>query len=165
MISCPRGDSTRVLISFVDTGDLLRESDSMIKFIISFLLFVPVALVAQDQPLRIVFDVTSKDTATHAAVLRHVKGMAKAYPNAMLEVVVYGGALPMVVSGKSSNQPGIEQLAAQNNVAFKVCGITMKRQNVDKSQLVNGVEVVPDAIVQIVQRQGEGWGYIKESHN
>lgn len=137
----------------------------MRNFILAFLIFAPGVLVAQEKPLRIVFDVTSKDTATHHAVLRHVKGMAKEYPNAMLEVVVYGGALPMVVNGKATDKSEIEQLAAQRNVAFKVCGMTMKRQHTDASQLIKGVEVVPDAIVQIVQRQGEGWGYIKESHN
>jgi intracellular sulfur oxidation DsrE/DsrF family protein len=137
----------------------------MRKLIIAFLLLFPCALAAQNKPLRIVFDVTSKDTVTHNAVLRHVKGMAKAYPDAQLEVVVYGGALPMVLNGKSSGQANIEQLSTQNNIAFKVCGITMKRAHTDPSQLIKGVEVVPDAIVQIVQRQGEGWGYIKESHN
>jgi uncharacterized protein len=37
----------------------------------------------------------------------------------------------------------------------------MKRHNVDKTQLLPGVEVVPDAIFEIVTKQSEGWGYIK----
>ncbi|MEX1239853.1 MAG: hypothetical protein WEB30_09050 [Cyclobacteriaceae bacterium] len=133
--------------------------------ILFFLFFLPSAAFAQTKPVKIVFDVTSKDSLTHQAVLRHVKGMAKAYPDAMLEVVIYGGAWPMVVNGKSSSNEVVAQLAEEKNVAFKLCGITMERFKVQPSDLVKGVDIVPDAIIQIVTRQGEGWGYIKESHN
>jgi intracellular sulfur oxidation DsrE/DsrF family protein len=40
----------------------------------------------------------------------------------------------------------------------------MNRYKVEKDQLVEGVEVVPDGILEIIQRQAEGWGYIKEAH-
>ena len=120
---------------------------------------------AQNKPVKIVFDVTSKDTVTHQAVLRHVDGMAKAYPDAKLEVVIYGGAWPMAVNGSNSNAGALEKLAKNDNISFKICGITMERFNVEESDLVTGVQVVPDAIIEIVNRQSEGWGYIKESHN
>ena len=133
--------------------------------IAAILFFVPVLLLAQTKPVKIVFDVTSKDTLTHQAVLRHITGMVKAHPDAMLEVVIYGGAGPMVVNGKSSSGDVIETLAANKNVSFKICSITMERFNVENSDLVTGVEVVPDGIIEIVTKQNEGWGYIKESHN
>jgi hypothetical protein len=138
---------------------------NMKNWITAILLVVPAIAYAQTKPVRIVFDVTSKDTLTHQAVLRHVNGMAKAYPNAQLEVVIYGGAWPMVVSGKSTREDVVAQLAAQKNVSFKICSITLERFNVETSQLVKGVDVVPDGIIEIVTRQNEGWGYIKESHN
>lgn len=127
--------------------------------------FLPLLLSAQARPVKIVFDITSKDTLTHQAVLRHVDGMVKAYPDALLEVVIYGNAWPMVVSGKSSGEEVVERLSMQKNVSFKICGLTMKRFHVEPSDLVTGVDVVPDAIIEIVNRQSEGWGYIKESHN
>jgi len=119
---------------------------------------------AQTKPVKILFDVTSKDTLDHQTVLRHVSMMAKAYPESTFEVVVYGGALPMLVKDKSTIEDGIKPLAANKNVSFKVCAATMKRYNVDKSQLITGVEVVEDAIMEIVTKQGQGWGYIKEAH-
>lgn len=130
-----------------------------------FLFLLPSVAFAQTKPVRIVFDVTSNDSSTHEAVLRHVKGMAKAYPDAKLEVVIYGGAWPMAVNGKSFSNDALAKLAEEKNVAFKLCGITMERHKVRPSDLVKGVEVIPDAIIEIVTRQGEGWGYIKESHN
>lgn len=137
----------------------------MKSYILFFLFLLPSFAFAQTKPVRIVFDVTSDDSLTHQVVLRHVKGMVKAYPAAALEVVIYGGAWPMVVNGKSSLNGAVAELAAEKNVAFKLCGVTMERYQVQRSDLVKGVEVVPDAIIEIVTRQGEGWGYIKESHN
>jgi intracellular sulfur oxidation DsrE/DsrF family protein len=129
------------------------------------LLLLPIVAFSQQKPVKILFDITSKDTLTHQAVLRHITGMSAAYPDALLEVVIYGGALPMVVEAKSSAVNAIEKLAAQKNVSFKVCALSMKRHEVDASALITGVQVVPDAIIEIVTKQGEGWGYIKESHN
>ena len=120
--------------------------------------------IAQTNPVRIVFDITSKDTLAHQGALRHVTMMSKAYPQSTFEVVIYGSALQMVVKGKSTIEKDLTTFAGNKNVSFKVCAATMKRNNVDKGQLVTGVEVVPDAIMEIVTKQGEGWGYIKEGN-
>jgi intracellular sulfur oxidation DsrE/DsrF family protein len=122
------------------------------------------AAIAQTNPIKVVFDITSKDTLAHQGAMRHVAMMAKAYPQSTFELVIYGSALPMVVKGKSTIEKDLASFAGNKNVSFKVCSATMKRYNVDKSQLVTGVEVVPDAILEIVTKQGEGWGYIKEGN-
>lgn len=119
----------------------------------------------QNKPVKIVFDITSKDTLTHQAVIRHVTGMAKSYPDSKFEVIIYGGAISMVTQGKSTVAKSVQQLGANPSIAFKVCELTMKRHQVTNEQLLPGVKVVPDAILEIVNRQGEGWGYIKEAHN
>lgn len=137
----------------------------MKECIVLFLILSGQIVSAQTKPVRIVFDITSRDTLTHQATMRHVKGMAAAYPDARLEIVIYGGALAMAVDGKSAAGKDVEALAGNDHVSFKVCGITLDRFKVDRSRLLAGVEVVPDAILEIVTKQGEGWGYIKESHN
>ena len=81
-----------------------------------------------------------------------------------MEIVIYGGAISMVVKNKSVVAPGVLQLTASKNVSIKVCEETMKRYNIDKSQLLTGVQTVPDGILEIVEKQGLGWGYIKEAH-
>jgi uncharacterized protein len=129
------------------------------------LLVLPIAGMAQAKPVRIVFDITSNDSLAHQAVLRHVTGMSKSYPDSKFEVVIYGGALPMVVKNKSTVAKSIQQLGDNKNVSFKVCAVTMQRFAVDQSQLLPGTQVVPDAIMEIVTRQAEGWGYIKEAHH
>ena len=127
-----------------------------------FYLLIPLAVWSQSKPVKIVFDITSKDTLAHQAAMRHVSGMAKAYPDSKFEIVIYGGALPMVVKGQSTVAKSVLALENNKNVSFKVCAITMKRYNIEPSQLLPSTEVVPDAIIEIVTKQGEGWGYIKE---
>jgi intracellular sulfur oxidation DsrE/DsrF family protein len=71
----------------------------------------------------------------------------------------------MVVNGKSTVTKAMQKLEGNSKVSFKVCEYTMKRAGVDKSQLLPGVGTVPDGIIEIVTKQGEGWGYIKEANN
>jgi len=129
------------------------------------LLLITLHGFSQTKPVQIVFDVTSKDTLTHQAVMRHVIGMAKAYPQSKFEVVLYGGSIGMVTKGQSTVARSIEDLSTNKNVSFKVCAVTMKRYGIEQSQLLSGVQIVPDGILEIVNKQSEGWGYIKEAHN
>jgi len=120
---------------------------------------------AQSQAVKIVFDITSQEEAAHQSTMRHVKMMAAAYPESEFEVVVYGGALPMVLKDVSSVAEDILQFEGNKNVSIKVCEGTMQRHQVDAAQLLPGVTPVADGILEIVTKQAEGWGYIKETHN
>ena len=124
-------------------------------------LLMPVLAMAQAAPYKVVFDITSGDTAAHKTVIRQMRGISQSRPDAQLEVAIYGDALAMVMKDKSIIADAIQELSSNKKASFKVCAATMKRHNVDKSQLLTGVEVVPDAIFEIVTRQHEGWGYIK----
>ena len=126
-------------------------------FVFSFMAF------AQETPVKIVFDVTSKDTKVHSSAMRHVKAMAQAYPDSKFELVVYSGAIDMVLKDKSSVAADMEALAKNENVSFVVCEGTMARDHITPDQLVPGVISVPDGILEIIKRQSEGWGYIKEA--
>jgi intracellular sulfur oxidation DsrE/DsrF family protein len=137
----------------------------MKKYALAIMMFslIPLFVQAQAKPVRIVFDVTSNDTLTHQSAMRHAGAEAKAHPDGKLEIVVYSGALDMVVKGKSTVAPAIQELMSRKNASIKVCEATMKRHNVDKTQLLPGVEIVADGIIEIIDRQAEGWGYIKEA--
>jgi uncharacterized protein len=137
----------------------------MKRYLILMLLGLSAIAHGQTKPVKIVFDVTSKDTLTHQAVLRHINGMASSYPNSSFEVVVYGAAVSMFQKEKSTVSKDIETASTKKNVSFVVCEQAMKRHNIDKSQLLPGIVMVPDGILEIVMKQGDGWGYIKEAHH
>ncbi len=126
------------------------------------LLFVSTIMIAQEKPVKIVFDVTSDDKKVHEATVRHVKFMSQAYPDSEFEVVMYSGSIDMVLKEKSTVAVDMEALAKKDNISFVICEGTMKRHKVDTSQLISGVTTVPDGILEIIMKQAEGWGYIKE---
>lgn len=119
-------------------------------------------VLAQEKPIKIVFDVTSNDAKVHESAMRHMKLMAKSYPDSKFEMVMYSGAYGMVVKGESTVSEDMEALAKNKNVDFVVCQASLNRHKVEASQLVSGVRAVPDGILEIVQKQEKGWGYIKE---
>src|SRR5688500_15432355 len=88
------------------------------------LLVSSVAVMAQVKDYNVVFDMTSKDTASHKTVVRQTSGIAKSNPNAQLEVVIYSGALDMVIKDKSIVAGAVEELIKNNQATFKVCAIT-----------------------------------------
>jgi intracellular sulfur oxidation DsrE/DsrF family protein len=131
------------------------------KMLIVVLALMPAFALAQAGPYKVVFDITSSDTAAQKAVIRQMRGISQSRPDAQLEVAIYGEALPMVMKERSILADAIQELSSSKKASFKVCAATMKRNNIDKSQLIAGVDVVPDAIFEIVTKQHEGWGYIK----
>lgn len=136
----------------------------MLRSILTIVLCLETVFVlAQDSNYKVVFDMTSKDTVNQQSLIRQLSGIKESNANAQLEVVIYSQALPLVTKG-SAQQQAVSKLISENNVSFKVCAATLKRYNIDKSQLVPGVEVVPDGIYEIVMKQKEGWGYIKVGH-
>jgi intracellular sulfur oxidation DsrE/DsrF family protein len=116
---------------------------------------------AQKVPYNVVFDVTSSDTLVHQMVMRWVKEISEADPNANIEVVFYAKSLGMVTKDKSVVAPDVMKFAAMKNVKFNVCQVAMKNNNIDKSMLLDGVGTVPDGIYEIISKQHDGWGYIK----
>lgn len=113
------------------------------------------------RPYNVVFDLTSADTTVHQGIIRILNLITKSNPDAKLEVVFYGKSLGMVIKDKSVVAEDVEKLASGKNVSFKVCEMAMKRLKIDKSQLIPGVGTVPDAVYEIIVKQGEGFGYIK----
>ena len=132
-------------------------------FIISLLLLFPFFLHAQTHDYKVVFDLTSKDTMEHKSVIRWINEILKSTPDAKFEVVFYGQSLDMVVKNKSILADDVTKFAATKNISFKVCDMAMKNHNINKAELLPGVEIVPDGIYEIITKQREGWGYIKVS--
>lgn len=134
-----------------------------------YILMAVVCLVAllskaQNANYRVVFDMSSKDTINQQAIVREIGLIKDASPDAKLEVVIYGRGLDLVLKGKTPQEAAIQKIMADKRAEFKVCAVTMKRNNVDKSMLIPGVEVVPDGIYEIISKQQAGWGYIKVAH-
>jgi hypothetical protein len=127
------------------------------------LLFMTSFVQAQEN-YKVVFDLASRDSVNQQAIVREIGLITDANPNAKLEVVIYGQGLDIAINGRSPQQGNVEKIISSGKASFKVCAMTMKRNNISKEQLIPGVEVVPDGIYEIISKQHEGWGYIKVGH-
>ena len=134
-------------------------------FFVLFLLSIGFAMVyAQSQPYRVVFDLTSKDSLDQKAVVRWIKEVTSLNPKAEMEVVMYGKGFELVMPERSTMLNDVKDAMKNPNVSFKVCEIAMKNNKIDKSQLLAGVQTVPDGIYEIFSKQQDHWGYIKVMH-
>lgn len=131
--------------------------------IIAIILFCSHFCFAQKVPYNVVFDMTSDDTVTQKMAIRWISEVVDYNPDANVEMVFFGKSLGMIVQGRSIVADAIKSYSGKKNVAFKVCAIAMKNNKIDQSQLLPGVQIVPDAIYEIISKQHDGWGYIKVS--
>jgi intracellular sulfur oxidation DsrE/DsrF family protein len=114
-------------------------------------------------PYRVTFDLTSRDSLDQKAVVRWIKEVTAASPNAQIEVVMYGKGFELVMPSKSTVVKDVEAALKNPNVSFKVCEIAMKNNQLDKSMFVAGTQTVPDGIRELTEKQQDNWGYIKAS--
>jgi uncharacterized protein len=134
----------------------------MKKFIaLSISLFVMTLISSAQADYKVVFDFTSKDSMDQKAVIRWLNEISKSNPTAQMEVVMYGQGFNLVHKDKSVVADEVVRLAASKNITFKVCAASLKNNNIDVSQLLQGVTTVPDGIYEVIAKQHQGWGYIK----
>ncbi len=123
-----------------------------------------IGMNAQQEPIQLVFDVSSGDPEVHKAAARHLKGMSEAYPESQFEMVIYSGAYDLVTIKNSVARETLEEVAKRDNVAVVVCQQTLNRHELGADDLIPGIRSVPDGIYELISKQQQGWGYIKEAN-
>lgn len=122
-----------------------------------------VSAVAQSKPNnhKIVFQFTNdNDTIQQKAFAKQLKNLTDHWPTAEYEVVLYNMGLEFIMPTKSRHIAAIKKLHAKG-VRFVVCENTMKNREITKEQLIPEVEYVLAGIAEIVEKQEQGWSYIK----
>jgi uncharacterized protein len=142
---------------------LHHKKHSMKKLIVSLLLITSVAssVSAQTKQHKVVFEITSSDTAAQRTVLRQINNVIKDAPGTKIEVVCHGPAIFMLVKDKTVLGAMMEDLKSKQNVGFAACNNSMKKNNIDVSQLVTIANIVPNGVMEVVAKQEDGWSYIK----
>jgi intracellular sulfur oxidation DsrE/DsrF family protein len=140
----------------------LFKNETMYKIFLFIVLLCTTSIVnAQTEHQKIVFDLNSSDTAAHSTVLRQFTNVLKASPDTELELVCHGQAINMFIKDKLYFEEKIKELKSKGAVSYKVCANSMRRLNVDKSQISGLAEIVPVAMLELASKQKEGWSYIK----
>lgn len=134
----------------------------MQKIILILIFFASTSTaIAQNKAHKIVYDLSSSDTALHSIVLRQFNNVLNAAPDTELELICHGHAIYMLVKNKAHLEDKMNELKRRGTVSFKVCANSMKRLNVDKDELISLAEIIPVAILELSEKQMQGWTYIK----
>jgi len=134
----------------------------MKKLLLLLALFIGYTAHAQDKPThhRIVMQLTSGDSLVHKNLMKQLRNMKEAAPTMQLEIVCHGPAMDLLMSDRSIVAPKVKEFAAQG-IVFTACENTIKERNLDRSKVLPEAGSVKAGIIHIVERQEQGWSYIK----
>ena len=120
------------------------------------------AMYAQqtDRQHRIIMQLTSGDTLVHKNLMKQFKNMKEAAPTIQIEVVCHGPGMDLLMSDRSIVQAKVKEFAAQG-IVFLACDNTIRERNLDPAKVLSEAGHVKAGIIHIVERQEDGWSYIK----
>jgi len=122
----------------------------------------PAVLAAGEKAMtHIVLQVSEGDPKVWNLALNNAENVQEALgkDKVTVEIVAYGPGLKMLTS--DSKVAGRVNGALDRNVKLIACGTTMTKMKVTEADLIGGVSVVPGGVIQIMQRQSEGWSYVR----
>ncbi|RMG32941.1 MAG: hypothetical protein D6720_12420 [Gammaproteobacteria bacterium] len=141
----------------------------IMRMLLLALMLLASGAVLAEKVHRIVFHVDENDPKRMNLVLNNASNLNKYYQDkgeeAQIEIVAYGPGLMMLHAKKSPVKDRIKSIAQNfDNVAFRACANTMakmKRKTGKAVPLVPEAKIVPSGVVHLVERQEQGWSYIR----
>lgn len=126
------------------------------------LAFTAVLANAQDAPRqhRIVMQLTSGDTLVHKNLMKQFKNMLEAAPNLQLELVCHGPGMDLLMGDRSIVAGKVKEFAGKG-ITFLACDNTIRERQLDPTKVLPEAGHVKAGIIHIVERQEDGWSYIK----
>jgi uncharacterized protein len=139
------------------------------KYLVPILatLVIAAIAVAQDEPngkgsamLKAVVHVNYDDINRQEKMLGNIENILEAEPKAEIEVVSHGAGMSLIQKSKTKHASQVKALITRG-VRFEGCENTMKKKNIDKADLLEGVTTVPSGTAEVIKRQHEGFGYFR----
>lgn len=124
------------------------------------LLFSVSTSFAQEKTHKVVFHLSTSDTLAYDALHIQLNNVLNHWPTAQIEVVVHNNGIAFMQKSKSKHEANIQALTTRG-VVFAVCENTIKRKKIDKQDIIAPAKFVPVGLAEIIEKQEEGWAYIK----
>lgn len=119
--------------------------------------------LAADAPAaknRVIFQVSDNDPVKWNLTLNNARNVQKDLgASAEIEIVAYGPGIGMLKTDSVVGNRVGEALAS--GVKIMACENTMQGQKLVKSDMLANVGYVSSGVVELMQKQQEGWSYIK----
>ena len=122
---------------------------------------VPSPSSAQQPRAKVVLQVSESDPAKWNLALNNAKNIQTdlGAANVDIEVVAYGPGIGMLKADSVVGNRVDEALAA--GVKVLACENTMRNQKLVKDDMLGKVGYVASGVVEIMQKQQQGWAYIR----
>jgi len=141
-------------------------------FLLTAITFAPLNSSAAEEHSahKVVLQISSNDKEKMNLILNNASNINKYYldkgEEVQIEIVAYGPGLDMLRNDKSAVKDRIKSIAQNfESVSFKACDNTLQKalKNEKKKSipLVPEAKIVPSGVIHIIQRQEEGWHYVK----
>lgn len=117
------------------------------------------AAQAADKP-GVVIQVSDANPAVWGLALNNAKNIHDELGKDKMdiEIVAFGPGIDMF--RRESKVASRLKEAEASGIALRACGNTMKSQKMTDKDLAPGIKVVNSGVVEIIQKQKEGWGYL-----
>jgi hypothetical protein len=124
-----------------------------------------VAVTATAQPIpqrnRVVIQVSYGDASKWNLALNNARNLQSdlGERNVEIEIVAYGPGIGML----KLDSPVANRIGEAKDAGVKVmaCENTMKAQKLVRADMLSGIGYVGAGVVEIMQRQQEGWAYLR----
>ena len=110
---------------------------------------------------RVVMQVSDNDPAKWNLALNNARNLQSdlGAPNVEIEIVAYGPGIGMLKAESVFGTRIAEALG--HGVRVSACENTMRGQKLAKSDMLGGIGYVPAGVVEIMQKQQQGWAYLR----
>ena len=115
------------------------------------------------KPHRVVMHLNSGDEKVQRGALNNIRHLYQEVGRERLQVelVAHGAGLSLLMKSTTTIGPEIAQLKADFGVNITACSNTMKAMKVTRDDLIGEVGDTVPAMVRLMERQEQGWAYIK----
>jgi len=110
---------------------------------------------------KLVMQVSDNDPAKWNLALNNARNLQAdlGAKNVEIEIVAYGPGISMLKADSVVGSRIGEALSS--GVRVEACENTMRGQKLAKSDMLNGIGYVPAGVVEIMQKQQQGWAYLR----
>jgi uncharacterized protein len=112
---------------------------------------------------RVVMHLNASDEKVQRGTLNNIKHLYQELgpQNLTVELVVHGAGLPLLTKRGTTFADELTDLKRTYGVNYTACSNTMKTMQVTREDLISEVGDTVPAMVRLMERQEQGWVYIK----
>jgi hypothetical protein len=123
------------------------------------------ALAAAGDPVKVVYHM-NEDVDRAPQAWRNVRNHLSVDPKAKIVFVSHAAGINFLMQDAKDKNGNPYEVTVQDlkskGVEFRVCEITLKSRNIDKSKLIEDVTYVPSGVAEVSRLQiQEGYAYLK----